>query len=518
MTVLAPSRRVTELNEALDAGARAAWELEPKLEALYLKMIRAQCAVAVRRLNELAPQNPDDHVPVTAAQHADWTKPDPDELGLQLREQMDDRWETGNPEPVRVSAMKRVMSGALQVIGVGFDVRNPAVAGVLAQLGRKITDISATTRTEIMRSIDTSWEKGYSIPHTADEIRKYARDVAPSRAQTIARTELIGAVNGGSHAVAKLSNAHSPGEPPLMKLWLTAQDERVRETHVEAGDEYSAGNGIPLDDPFSVGEDALQYPGDPTGTAGEVINCRCAISYEERGTPGGGVSDVSPDAAAIDGDPPPNPPPAAPATLDQGQGQPETIYNEWDVAADLVNKAYKPGRDLDVYDAADALRAYSNDAYKLMNSVLRGHNDALSHNDYQITHGQIQSLRAAFDLIGSTLHEDALTFRGMSVRAGADLNGTVITDPAFVSTSLKRSIAEGFVGESDPRPGREKVIMRVHAPAGTPYLPGEVHSERELILKPGTRLAVIREGTTRLNSYDGREVRIFDAVVLPEAA
>lgn len=305
--------RVAALNRALDAGAAAAWELEPALAALYLAAFKAQCALAVRRLNAVAPHaNPDDHVPITAAKHANWSKPDPDELGLALKDQFDDRWETGetgvpqrgdgSPTAVRVDAMQRVMAGALETLGLSFDVKNPAVRGVLAQLGRKITSIADTTRIDIMRAIDDGWEKGYSIPHVADLIRTYATEVAPARATMIARTELIGAVNGGSHAVATIANRYgqAQGQPQLLKIWLSAEDEKVRDDHVDAASDYGSGNGIALDEPFMVGGAPMQYPGDPDGPADEVINCRCAISYEDAEQPGGGVSDVSPDAAPAD--------------------------------------------------------------------------------------------------------------------------------------------------------------------------------------------------------------------------
>ncbi len=174
--------------------------------------------------------------------------------------------------------------------------------GVLAQLGRKIVGITGTTRDEIMRAVNDGWEQGLSIPHVADLIRTYSQDIAPARATTIARTELIGAVNGGSHAVATLSQAWGAanGQPTLLKLWLSAEDDLVRDDHVGAADAYGAGNGIPLNEPFEVGDDLLMYPGDPDGSPGEVINCRCAISYEEAGDASGGVSDVSPDAAGAD--------------------------------------------------------------------------------------------------------------------------------------------------------------------------------------------------------------------------
>lgn len=339
--------RVKRLNRALDAGARSAWELEPELAGIYLKAIQAQCAIAIRRLAALAEGDANAGAPVTAATHATWTKPDPDELGLQLREQMDDRWETGQPETVRAEAMRRAAATGLEIFGVSFSVKNPAVAGVLEQLGRKITGITATTREEIMRAVDDGWERGLSIPHVADLIRNYSQNIAPARATMIARTELIGAVNGGSHAVAAVSQewGAANGQPELLKIWLCAEDEKVRDTHGfdgGAADIYGAGHGIPLDEAFEVGDDALMYPGDPDGSAGEIINCRCAISYEEGDAPGGGVSNVSPDAAGAD---------AATASATTSLGG--TMKETWNGRALVATGAYTAGG-LPVYDLADA--------------------------------------------------------------------------------------------------------------------------------------------------------------------
>ena len=47
-------------------------------------------------------------------------------------------------------------------------------------------------------------------------------------------------------------------------------DDRTRETHAEAD-----GQVVPVDDVFIVGDDELEYPRDPGGSAEETINCRC---------------------------------------------------------------------------------------------------------------------------------------------------------------------------------------------------------------------------------------------------
>jgi len=57
------------------------------------------------------------------------------------------------------------------------------------------------------------------------------------------------------------------------KAWITSGDDAVRPDHRQAGSDYAA--GIPIDQPFIVGGEPLSYPGDPTGSAGNIINCRC---------------------------------------------------------------------------------------------------------------------------------------------------------------------------------------------------------------------------------------------------
>lgn len=53
-------------------------------------------------------------------------------------------------------------------------------------------------------------------------------------------------------------------------IWVTIGDSRVREAHV-AADFTHRENGY-----FSVGGELLRYPGDPDGSAGNIINCRCS--------------------------------------------------------------------------------------------------------------------------------------------------------------------------------------------------------------------------------------------------
>lgn len=90
------------------------------------------------------------------------------------------------------------------------------------------------------------------------------------RARRIARTETMAALNGGTVAAAR-ATAETLGTT-LYKQWLATPDERTRGTHRVAD-----GQVVPLTQPFAVGGALLMHPGDPTGPAHEVIQCRCTL-------------------------------------------------------------------------------------------------------------------------------------------------------------------------------------------------------------------------------------------------
>jgi hypothetical protein len=127
-------------------------------------------------------------------------------------------------------------------------------------------DLWTNAREQLIEGID----KGESIDALARRVMS-AVDVTEPRARTIARTESNGAMN----SVVNDTNHYVDGlfgevENGIMKEWSATHDLRTRPSHVEAD-----GQTVDLDDPFIVGGASLQFPGDPAGPAGEVINCRC---------------------------------------------------------------------------------------------------------------------------------------------------------------------------------------------------------------------------------------------------
>jgi hypothetical protein len=109
---------------------------------------------------------------------------------------------------------------------------------------------------------------GYGADKVADMILSQYNNMAKWQALRIARTEVVGASNEGA-----FTGAGSLGIE-LNKVWLSALKENTREDH-SALDHTE----VPQDEPFDVGGELLMYPGDPSGSAGNVINCLCAISH-----------------------------------------------------------------------------------------------------------------------------------------------------------------------------------------------------------------------------------------------
>jgi len=135
-----------------------------------------------------------------------------------------------------------------------------------------VVDVSDTTRDAIANAI----EQGMADEATTDEIADMiveatSGDIGLARARRIARTETHAAAMFGQQAAAEAM----PFD--FDKTWLAVEDDRVRPAHAEAN-----GQTVALDETFDVGGEALRYPGDIEGSAGNIINCRCVCLYEPK--------------------------------------------------------------------------------------------------------------------------------------------------------------------------------------------------------------------------------------------
>jgi hypothetical protein len=140
--------------------------------------------------------------------------------------------------------------------------------------GEKITsvtrniykDIEAITRAVISEGIEPGWGPA----RVADEIFNRVGKRDKWRALRIARTEVVGASNAGSYR-----GAGSFGIK-LKKIWLVNLDSETRDDHAE----MASADHIAYEDKWTVGQDEMLHPGDPDASVENVVNCRCAITYE----------------------------------------------------------------------------------------------------------------------------------------------------------------------------------------------------------------------------------------------
>lgn len=109
-----------------------------------------------------------------------------------------------------------------------------------------------------------------------------------AKAEMDVRTEMQRVFNLSNQSQMDDTATRIPG---LLKRWIATADGRTRRGHLEAHAKYK-NNPIPVTDKFIVRDwrytkkggwrvvhtDELMYPGDPSGSPGNTINCRCTMT------------------------------------------------------------------------------------------------------------------------------------------------------------------------------------------------------------------------------------------------
>lgn len=244
------------VNQATSTGrAKAESEQLDDLTKIYLRLITAagrRAAAAFRQQTALV-----------AATNPKWVPPgnnlvDADQLTA------DAKRKTAGPH----EQILRTVTAADE-IGISWDINHPTSQQLLASVASRLDTLNAALRLQVSETIQAGYDQGWSVDQTARAIVAKVDDVAPARAAMYARTDLIALSNGGSLMAAQIAGVGA-------KSWLTAGDERVRETHADAD-----GQTVPIDQPFDVGGEQAMYPGDPDLSDEEALNCRCTLTYAD---------------------------------------------------------------------------------------------------------------------------------------------------------------------------------------------------------------------------------------------
>ena len=143
--------------------------------------------------------------------------------------------------------------------------------GLYTRLGEDVALLKKKITAQVSRSIAS----GMGFAETAKALAGYTR-IGYNNAVRIARTE-----GHRIQTTATMDACYKAKEKgaDVVKQWDATLDGRTRDSHAQVDGQIRE-----LDKRFSNG---LMYPGDPSGGAAEVINCRCALLQRARWALGG---------------------------------------------------------------------------------------------------------------------------------------------------------------------------------------------------------------------------------------
>jgi hypothetical protein len=322
-----------------------------------------------------------------------------------------------------------------------------------------------------------------------DQIGKLS-DFSEYRADTIARTETIGAYVNGDWQGAQLLGEFGPVE----KVWVATGDARGREWHTEM-----MTDSIPVDEPFDVDGEPMMYPHDPSGSAYNVVNCRCYVEFLYVGDtrPDGTVvgylgtleEDLPLDSDEVIYD---DPLPTSGDATSEPQEFSETELASIDARyADA--RSFSPEQEERAHEYAirsqdqvfqyleleDVNAVIDYQAEMVYNEINDGLRAGVIPEDWSST---ISTLDDILQLSGFT--EDVIVYRGIELPPGAAsalTQGTTMTDLAFQSTSLNPFVAENFsVGRGLTTERMDSVVLEILVPQGSQALSADVAVETVL--------------------------------------
>lgn len=115
-------------------------------------------------------------------------------------------------------------------------------------------------------------------------VSRYAERYLKYRAETIARTEAMRAVNAGNYQLwNQAASEGSVAADQIVRQWIYTHDAKTRLAHRLIPSMNA--DGVGLNEPFDTIDGPLLFPGDPLGPPEATINCRCTVVY--RVVPGG---------------------------------------------------------------------------------------------------------------------------------------------------------------------------------------------------------------------------------------
>lgn len=139
--------------------------------------------------------------------------------------------------------------------------------------GKRVTLVQGTAKATLTKELQRFMKDPQFMSLNEREASRILRSrfnqYSNSQAKRLVRTEATNAANLGTMRSA----LDMFGADSLQKEWIAALDERVRSAHAGAN-----GQVVDFNEKFTVGGELLDRAGDPSGSARNVINCRCSVA------------------------------------------------------------------------------------------------------------------------------------------------------------------------------------------------------------------------------------------------
>ena len=175
---------------------------------------------------------------------------------------------------------KQINKKNFSVDGFLTEFQKTLTAWLVKNGGERIVSVRRSYADFLTEIVTKGIEENKSMSVIASDMKKRikSRNFYRWQALRIARTETTAASNYAATVSSAVSGVY------MDKVWISALDNRTREPH------YLMNRvKVPLDEPFSVGGESLMFAGDPKGSAGNVINCRCSIAQVVRRDSNGNI-------------------------------------------------------------------------------------------------------------------------------------------------------------------------------------------------------------------------------------
>ena len=183
---------------------------------------------------------------------------------------------TKHGKRVGVQINKQINQKNFNVDGFLNEFQKTLINFLVTNEGSRITTVRQSYIQFLTQIMTKGIADGKTISIIATDMTRLikSRNFYRWQALRIARTETTAASNYAATVSSSVSGV-------LMdKVWISALDERTRQgkfNHLEMNQKR-----VPLDKAFNVSGEKLMFPGDPKGSGGNVINCRCSVAQVVR--------------------------------------------------------------------------------------------------------------------------------------------------------------------------------------------------------------------------------------------